>query len=325
MTNMILAEFLPARSHRLWALSRQIGVTHAIVKCVPELTGRAAPDDRDALASIVRDFSDAGLTVTGLEGDQFDMSRIKLGLAGRDEDIERYQQMVRNMAELGIGLLCYNFMVGVGWFRSGATSIRGGAVGTHFRATDAPALTPLGVVPAEKVWDNYTYFLRAVMPVAEKCGVRMGLHPDDPPLPELSGIGRIFGSVRAFDRAHDIHPSSSNAVTYCQANFKLMKVDLHDTARHFGNRIAFIHVRDVRGEAADFCEIFHDENDVDQASLFRLYDQLKLDVPVRCDHVPTMAGEEHDTDFVPGYGTLGRLFAVGYFKGLLQAQNISYR
>jgi mannonate dehydratase len=323
--SLILAEFLPTKPHRLWALSRQIGVTHAIVKCAPDLTGKPPPYDRDALASIVREFSDAGLTVTGLEGDQFDMSRIKLGLPERDEDIERYQQMLRNMAELGIGLLCYNFMVGVGWFRSGATPVRGGALGTHFRASDAPALTPLGHIPAEKVWDSYTYFLRAVMPVAQKCGVRMGLHPDDPPLPELSGIGRIFGSVDAFDRAYQIFPTPSNAITYCQANFKLMNVDLHQTARHFAERIAFIHVRDVRGNASDFCEIFHDQNDVDQASLFKLYDELMLNCPIRCDHVPTMSGEEYDTDFVPGYGTLGRLFAVGYFKGMLQARRISYR
>jgi mannonate dehydratase len=321
-----LSEFLPARRHALWTLCRQIGVTHAIVKCAPEQTGLPAPDDRDALAAIVARLRDAGLTVTGLEGDQFDMSRIKRGLPGRDEDLDCYRRMLANMAEMGIGLLCYNFMVGTGWYRSSASAIRGGALGTRFRAAEAPQSTPLGAVEPEQVWENYAYFLRAVMPEAERLGICLGLHPDDPPLATLSGIARVFGTVEAFDRAYALAPCPSNGVTFCQANFKLMGADLASTARHFGRRIMFIHVRDVRGTPEDFVEVFHDENEVGQADLFALYAQeLGLDVPVRCDHVPTMHGDDLLGDHIPGYATLGRLFAVGYFKGLLQARRIPYR
>ncbi len=322
---LTLAEFLPATPHRLWQLARQVGVNHAVVKCAPELTGLPAPDDLEALATITRRLAEAGITVVGLEGDPFDMSRIKLGLPGRDEDLARYQRMLRNMADLGINLLCYNFMAGTGWFRSGSAPGRGGAACTRFCASDAPATTPLGIIPAEKIWENFAYFLQAVNPMAQRLGVRMALHPDDPPIPVLSGVGRIFGSVEAIDRAYALAPNEANAVTFCQANFKLMGVDLTVTARHLAGRIAFIHVRDVRGTADDFIELFHDETEVDQADMFQLYDELKLHVPVRCDHVPTMAGEEQDESFVPGYGTLGRLFALGYFKGLLDARGIAYR
>ena len=172
------------------------------------------------------------------------------------------------------------------------------------------------------------------MPVAEKHGVRMALHPDDPCLPSLGGYARIFGSVESYDRAYALYPSLSNAVTFCQANFKLMlgcggneekrKVEsatnkLKDVARHFGKRIAFIHVRDVEGTREDFTELFHDQGDTDQFELMRTYRELGLDVPVRGDHVPEMAYDRELTpDGTPGYFTLGRLFANGYLKALLQ-------
>jgi mannonate dehydratase len=315
---MHLIEFVPPRPHRLWALCRQMGVSDVVVKCAPELTGRAAPWDRDALAATVSDLAEAGLRAVALEGDQFDMSRIKMGLPGRDEDLERYRKMLRNMAELGIPLLCYNFMAGTGWYRGTERIGRGGARCTSFRLAETPAVLPGAPLEVEKLWENYEYFLRAVLPEAERLGIRMGLHPDDPPLPSLGGIARIFGSVEGFDRAYDVLPCRANAVTYCQANFKLMGADLAATARHFGERIAFVHIRDVSGTAEDFVELFHDEGSVDQLSLFRLYRELSLEVPFRCDHVPTMEGEGNEPGFVPGYGTLGRLFANGYLKGLLQ-------
>ena len=316
---MKIAEFLPAIPNRLWDLTAQIGVTHAICKCAPDLTGLKAPDDLESLRIIQERFAERGFTLAGLEGDQFDMSRIKMGLPGRDEDLERYRKMLRNMAELGIPLLCYNFMAGTGWYRGTERIGRGGARCTSFSLAETPAVLPGAPLEAEKLWENYEYFLRAVLPEAERLGIRMGLHPDDPPLPSLGGIARIFGSVDGFDRAYSILPCQANAVTYCQANFKLMGADLSATARHFGDRIAFVHIRDVNGTAEDFVELFHDEGSVDQLALFHLYRELGLEVPFRCDHVPTMEGEGNEPGFVPGYGTLGRLFANGYLKGLLQA------
>ena len=161
----------------------------------------------------------------------------------------------------------------------------------------------------DQAWANYEYFIKAVMPTAEKWGMRMALHPDDPCLDSLGGYARIFGSVEAYDRAYALYPSPSNAVTFCQANFKLMFTNgnchncsqiantnvavatgslgvseniasvqnlqdsktpssesnlnpvnpvqtLADAARHFGKRIAFIHVRDVEGTKEDFTELF---------------------------------------------------------------------
>ncbi len=235
----------------------------------------------------------------------------------REEALAHYCELLESMGRLGIPLLCYNFMVGTGWARTGVREGRGGARATYFslrEERDPPALK----LTAEQVWENYAHFIRRVMPVAERAGVRMGLHPDDPCLPSLGGYARIFGSVAAYDRAYALAPSPSNAVTFCQANFKLMGEDLESAARHFGKRIAFIHVRDVEGTKEDFTELFHDQGTTDQFALMRVYRELGLDVPVRGDHVPEMEGDRLLTaDCVPGYFTLGRLFANGYLKALL--------
>jgi len=348
-----LVEFVPPTPHPLWELCPQMGITDVIVKVNPDLTGLADPWRFETLASIVSRLKTAGLNVVGLEGDPFDMTPIKefgergTGNGEREGALKHYRELLESMGKLGIKLLCYNFMVGRGWSRTGVREGRGGAKATYFSLdgfltgfTRFTGLKELGAMPPDpdnlvnpvnpvgkqnliishdQVWANYEYFIKAVMPTAEKCGVRMALHPDDPCLASLGGYARIFGSIEAYDRAYAIYPSPSNAVTFCQANFKLMGVNLGETARHFGKRIAFIHVRDVEGTKEDFTELFHDQGDTDQFALMRTYREIGLDVPVRGDHVPEMAYDRVLTpDGTPGYFTLGRLFANGYLKALLK-------
>ena len=318
---MTLVEFVPPTPHPLWKLCPQMGITDVIVKVNPDRTGLPDPWRIETLSSIVSRLKSAGLNVVGLEGDPFDMSPIKENGPSREEALEHYRELLESMARLGIKLLCYNFMVGRGWSRTGVREGRGGAKATYFKVESSKSkveISPLRL-SHEQVWANYEYFIKSVMPVAERCGVRMGLHPDDPCLDSLGGYARIFGSIEAYDRAYAIYSSPSNAVTFCQANFKLMGVDLTEAARHFGKRIAFIHIRDVEGSRTDFTELFHDQGDTDQFALMRTYREIGLDVPVRGDHVPEMAFDRVLTpEGTPGYFTLGRLFADGYLKALLQ-------
>ena len=334
---MRLIEFVSPTPHPLWKLCLQMGITDVIVKVNPELTGLNDPWRYETLAFLVSRLKSAGLNVVGLEGDPFDMSPIKefgvevekVGGGGEEREaaLEHYRELLESMAKLGIKLLCYNFMVGKGWSRSGVRDGRGGAKATYFSFAESEKVKSEKVLlTKDEVWANYEYFIKAVMPTAEKLGIRMGLHPDDPCLPSLGGYARIFETVADYDRAYAIYPSPSNAVTFCQANFKLMlgkvadsTVSLIDTVRHFGNRIAFIHVRDVEGDKYDFTELFHDQGDVDQFALMRCYREIGLDVPLRGDHVPEMEGDRKITeDAIPGYFCLGRLFANGYLKALLK-------
>ncbi len=322
---MILADFLPANPDRSWALARQIGISHAIVKAAPELTGMDAPWNIDSLRTIQKRFAGMGFTLAGLEGDQFDMRRIKLGLPGCEEDFERYRRMLSNMGELGIPLLCYNFMATIGWCRTTVDVLtRGGALTNRFRLKDLePSPVPeKDRADQEQMWENYSRFLSEVLPTAETSGVHLGLHPDDPPLSPLRGIGRIASSVEGFLRAMSLSDSPSHGVTFCQANFSLMERPLAEAARLLAPRIRFLHFRDVRGSAEDFVETFHDDGPTDMAAMLELYQELGLDVPIRVDHVPTMEGEDNSRH---GYALLGRLFAVGYLKGILDARGIPHR
>ena len=320
---MKLVEFVPPVKHPLWKLCLQMGIRDVIVKVNPDLTGLPDPWRYETLSGIVGGLKAEGLNVVGLEGDPFDMSPVKqFGEEGitpemREEALAHYRELLESMSRLGIKLLCYNFMVGTGWARTGVREGRGGAKATYFSLAETPRV-PLKLTK-DQVWANYGHFIKSVMPTAEKCGVRMGLHPDDPCLPELGGYTRILETVADYDRAYSIYPCESNAVTYCQANFKLMGADLEETARHFGKRIAFVHVRDVEGDKTDFTELFHDQGTTDQFSLMRTYRSLGLDVPVRGDHVPEMEGDRKLVeDAIPGYFNMGRLFANGYLKALLK-------
>ena len=320
---MKLVEFVPPVKYPLWKLCLQMGITEVIVKVNPDLTGLPDPWKYDTLKKIVDGLAAEGLKVVGLEGDPFDMTPIKeygeqgTGNGEREEALAHYRELLESMARLDIRLLCYNFMVGTGWARTGVREVRGGAKATYFLMAETPKM-PLKLTK-DHVWANYQYFIKSVMPTAEKFGIRMGLHPDDPCLPELGGYARILETVADYDRAYSIYPSESNAVTYCQANFKLMGADLIATAKHFGKRIAFIHIRDVEGDKTDFTELFHDQGDTDQFALMRTYREIGLDVPVRGDHVPEMEGDRKLVeDAIPGYFNMGRLFANGYLKALLK-------
>ncbi|ANY84067.1 hypothetical protein BB934_38065 (plasmid) [Microvirga ossetica] len=327
---MKLCMLLPPRPDIRWTLASQMGVKQAIAKLAPEGTGTLPPWDLDSLMAHQARYRAGGLEIIGLEGDQFDMSRIKQGLPGRDEDIERYKRMLANMGKAGIPLLCLNFMV-TGWQRTGtAVPARGGAFVSGFEASEAEALgpTPAGIIPVDDVWDNYAYFIRRVAPAAEEAGVRMGLHPDDPPVGRIRGVGRILTSADAIARAIDLAQSPQVGLTFCQGSFQTMGEDVIQTVQRFANRIFFVHVRDVRGTAESFVETFPEEGDSDMAAMFRTYRDIGFDGPIRPDHAPAMAGDPVHQGEVSGtnvgYEATGMVYTVGYMKGLMQATGLTW-
>lgn len=320
---MRLTMMLPARYTVQWRYAAQLGVTDVITKAAPELSGRKDPSHMDSLYGIQKDFEREGLRLYGLEGDEFDMSRIKLGLPGWEEDICRYQKMLKNMGELGIGLLCYNFMAGVGWFRTDYDlPERGGARTCGFcmeRTREGGQERPL-VISQEEIWQNYERFIKAVMPEAEKAGVRMALHPDDPPVERLLGYSRIFTAGESYRRAMAVTDSPSHGITFCQSCFKLMGEDVYGLLEEFAEKVFFLHIRDVEGSSSDFRETFHDNGSTDMAKLMKLAAEVAPHCAVRPDHTPAMAGEEAAQ---PGYSALGNVFAVGYIRGMAHGLGVN--
>ncbi len=320
----------PKFDERKWTLAKQIGVNYAITKAATELSGRLAPYDFASLQAIKEDFKAAGFNLYGLEGDQFDMSAIKLGLPGRNELIEKYQAMIRNMGRLEIPLLCYNFMAVIGWFRTRVDILeRGSAIVSEFNVADTEGqLVPEEQqISEEKLWDNLFYFLDAVLPVAKEAGVKMALHPDDPPISPLKGVSRILTSAAAFDKVWEKFPIESNSITFCQATFKIMDENLKTISQKWlqQNRIAFLHLRDVAGDKFNFRETFHDNGPTPMADLLKHYADNGFIGPLRPDHAPAMYGETQNTfssGMSVGYEITGKIFAIGCIKGAADAYSI---
>ncbi len=300
-----------------WVHARQMGVDHAVVLGPPGSEWRL--HEYGSMLALKKRFEDAGLNLAGIEG-LVPMDEMKSGGAGREAEMEQFCEIIRNMGALEIPVLCYSWMVFLTWARTSTTTRgRGGALVTgyeHHLTSRAPGANRLRITE-DALWETFEYFLRKVVPVAEKSGVRLALHPDDPPLSPVMGISRIFGKPENYDRAMAMIESEANAICFCQANFGLMDspTRVPDLIRHYGERIAFAHFRDVRGTAENFVETFHDEGHTDMFACMEAYRDIGFDGPIRPDHAPAMEG---DPNTRPGYEALGRLFAIGYMRGLLE-------
>ena len=314
---MKLAWYLPTLPSVKWKIATQLGVEYAVA-ALPAERYYMKPWDFKALLYAKESLNDAGLKLEVIEPAP-PHYKIKLGLPGRDEEIEIFKQVLRNMAALDIPVLCYNFMPQSGWYRTSfAKKGRGGALVTAFDSKlmqAAPQLTEAGTQTDIQIWDNYKYFMDKVLPVAEACKVKLALHPDDPPVPSLQGVSRIFRNVENFDKALELYPSDYNGITFCQGYFAAMNEDIPSLIRHFGRKIFFVHFRDIRGDADAFEETFHDEGQTDMKACMRAYKEIGFDGVIRTDHAPVMAGESGEN---PAYEMLGHIFATGYLKGLLE-------
>ncbi|XVH33430.1 mannonate dehydratase (plasmid) [Haloferacaceae archaeon DSL9] len=312
------ALILPPQRDVRWQLAKQLGVDKAVVHTL-EIGDNKRFWTYDELLRMRNSFENAGLEISVIEGGVPITDETRLAGPNRDEEIEKFKQFLRNLGELGIPMVCYDWMTGVRWARTSVdVPSRGDSVTTayedaHMQGGPKPDAAP---VSDRELWENLEYFLNEVVPVAEEADVKLGLHPDDPPIPEVRGVGRIVRSPDAYQRVVDLYDSPHNGITFCQGNFAAMGADIPATIRRFGDRIHFVHFRDVEGNADSFVETWHDDGPTDMYAAMKAYDDIGFDGVARPDHVPTMANEQNGN---PGYETNGRLFAIGYMKGLMEA------
>lgn len=311
------ALILPPERDERWDLAHQIGVEHAVVNTMNIGDGHRY-EGYDELLRLVNRFKNKGLTLSVIEESFPQTNTTVLGKEGRDEEIDRFCEFLHNAGRAGIETVCYDWMV-TRWARTNVSvSTRGGALTTaydHEEMQRGPA-HPEAPVTSKHLWNSLEYFLDRVIPVAEEAGVDLALHPNDPPISPVRGVDRIITSVDAYDRVMELADSPRNGIAFCQGNFSAMGVDIPETIRHFGEDINYVHFRDVVGTREDFEETWHDQGPTDMAAAIEAYDDIGFEGVARPDHVPTMAGETNDT---PGYEMKGRLFAIGYIRGLMNA------
>jgi len=314
---MILTDIFRPEPDLQWELAAQLGVRNAVIR-LPE-NPEFNYTDPVMMKEFFDRFRDRGfrpLVIEPMPNRLHD--HIKRGDELRDECIETVKKMIPILKENGIETICTNFVVEVGWYRTSATlPERGGALVTEFNIDDVN-IDPSLQVRKEEVWERLEYFLKAVMPVCEEYDVNIALHPDDPPVERLGNLERILISRDNIQKALDIYPSRNLGVTMCQANYLAMGENVFECIRHFGRqkKLFFVHFRDIAGTKEHFHETFHDNGPTDMAECLRTYKEVGFNGPIRIDHVPTMAGENNAN---PGYQDYGRLYAIGYLRGLCEA------
>ena len=299
--------------------AKQLGVTHIIVEG-PRLGDRGVLEFIDLLR--VRKFIESyGLEVGGIENlPQDHWDKVLHGAPGRDEQIKNVCETVENMGRAGFPILGYYFSVAGVWGHWRSYESGGGRGGAGIKSfdydlvKDAPTVET-GPVTREEMWDRLIYLLERVIPVAERAGVRLAAHPDDPPAEELRGTGRILVSHEALKRLIEAVPSPSNGLEFCQGTVAEMGPEKAiDAIRYFGERrrIIYVHFRNVSGAFPKFDEVFIDEGDVDMLAAMRAYKEVGFDGVMTPDHSPRVAG---DTP----YRHRGMAYALGYMKALMKA------
>jgi mannonate dehydratase len=314
-----IAEYINPTPSPLWKLAKQAGVDLAVGGLPPAETLRPgeAPWDYAPLLRMKQRYEEGGFQLVVIEA-RPPLNKAKRGLSGRDEEIATVCTLLESMGRLGVPVWCYEWMTDFNWVRTNmATPSRGGSVVTSFNIDDVPAdLTKEPPISEEALWVNLEYFLKKVLPVAEKANVKLSMHPDDPPLSPIRGVGRIMRSVDNYQRLIDFVPSPMNTITMCQGNFTLMTKDLPSVIRQFSKKISFVHFRDVRGVPTKYEETWHDAGMTDMLACMKAYRDIGFDGVLRPDHVPTVEGDSNEH---AGYSSFGRLYAIGYIRGLQQA------
>ena len=300
---------------------RQMGIEYV---SIPTGGDRAT---LDTFVQLKKKVENAGLKVWNIgNSNVHNMPEVTLNLPGRDEKIAEYKQYLRNLASAGIFYTTYAHM-GNGIWSSQQETTRGGAPARAFNAAKSPKgywitkvfdgpLTNGRRYSKEEIWDNYTYFIKQVVPVAEELGIRIGIHPDDPPVPELGGVPRcIFGNFDGYMKALEIANSPNVGVCLCVGTWleggPLMGRDVVSAIREFGKmgKLWKIHFRNVSAPVPYFVEAFVDDGYMDMYKVMRALRDVDFRGIVIADHVPGMVG-----------GRLtGWAFSIGYIKALRAA------
>lgn len=247
--------------------------------------------------------------------------------------MENLKQIIRRVGQAGIRCFGYNFSLAGVWGHQKTTRARGGAVSTCFHADqlDLEARIPNGEVwnmtydpnapeghipdiGYEELWARLKWFLEQILPVAEEAGVMMALHPDDPPMPCLRGTPRMVYQPELYQKVLDLVPSPCNGIDFCMGSIQEMTHgDIYEALEQYAaqGRIAYAHVRNVRGKVPDYTEVFVDDGDIDIRRTLEILHKHHFDGVLIPDHTPQLQCGD------PWHA--GMAYALGFIRAQLMA------
>jgi mannonate dehydratase len=301
---------------------KQIGVDHVL------MGGPEIPWTEAGLRALVERFRAGGLAVVNLMIAGF--PNTLYGRAGRDEEIDKLIASIRAASKVGLPVIEYNFYahrLTEGYFEEPG---RGGAGMTAYDYERSKQLAPLpdeGSHTLEEMWTNVTYFLKAVVPVAQQAGVRLALHPNDPPVPLSRGSQQIMASLEGWKRLVGIVDSPANGITYDCGVTCEMGEDPVAVCRWFGerDRINHVHFRNVRVRRRylEYTEVFPDEGQVDMFAVMKELVRQRYPRFVYPEHPRALDADREQPGFRSFYpgggGYAGLVYNLAYTKAMLQA------
>jgi mannonate dehydratase len=289
--------------NRLWSLEELIELRKAI-------------EDEDLKLEAIENFDPAHWHDVLLDGPK------------RNEQIANVKTIIRRLGEAGIPIMGYNFSIAGVCGRVSGPFARGGAVSVGMQGSvDTPMpngmvwnmvydpKAPAGSVPSitsDELWRRLDRFLSEVLPVAEKAGVKLAAHPDDPPLPTMRGQARLVYQPRMYQRLIDLNPSPSNALEFCLGTLaEMTEGNLYETVEQYSRqgRLAYVHFRNVRGKVPHYKETFVDDGEIDMLRVLKILKRNKFDGVLIPDHTPQMTCD------APWHA--GMAYALGWMKAAL--------
>jgi mannonate dehydratase len=249
--------------------------------------------------------------------------KVQLGQPGRDQDIETYCQFLRDLGKLQIPVASYDFHP-ANTYTTRMVQYRGYST-REFDVDDFRSRVEKRQFDreysADEIWANYTYFMKATLPVAEQAGVKMALHPDDPPLAKMNGVAKLFTHYDGYRRAEQIAGKSPNwGLTFCVGTWleggDRMGKDVFQMIRDFGGRgkIFEVHFRNVTGPLPRFNETFPDDGYADLYQVIKALRQVKFSGGIEPDHVPRLLGDA-------GVLRAGTAYCIACMRAMLRRAN----
>ena len=246
---------------------------------------------------------------------------MQLGQPGRDEDIDAWQTFLRSCGQLGIGVAPYDFHP-ANTYTTGHVTRRGYRAREFSEADFRQKVEQQRfdrVYEADEIWEHYRYFVDATLPVAEAAGVKMALHPDDPPLAMMNGVAKLFVNYDGYRRAEELAKGSPAwgvrlcVGTWAEGGTRMGK-DTFGMIEDFGRRgkIYEIDFRNVSGPMPHFVETFPDDGYLDMYAVMLALRRAAFAGPLVPDHIPQLAGD------TSGMRRAGLAYCVAYIRALIE-------